>query len=580
MQSDTKLSNYDVIILDEVHERHLQSDLLLGLISEVILSRDNLRLVLMSATINIELFQNYFSGCPIIQVPGRLYPIQLQYRPPGNENQFSKETTNKRINPMPIVRILQLIDSKYKSSERGDVLVFLSGMNEIQTVLEAAQNYAQESNKWIILALHSSLSVEEQDKVFDLPPDGMRKCILSTNIAETSVTIDGIRFVIDTGKMKEMSFDPTSRMKKLKEFWISKASAEQRKGRSGRTGPGVCFRLYSEDDYDALKDYTAPEIQRVTLDGLILQMKQMKLGDPRTFNFIEKPPEANLEKSYETLKMHSALDQDEKLTPLGEALAQLPVDVVIGKMLIMASLFELIEPILTLAACLSVQSPLTRAAFSNEDAMGRLKELESDLGDPFQLLFIFDEWISLKNDKKYSTKKWCQRRGIEEQRLYEIANLRKQFRDILGTHKLLTNESAKQAQLDQLDAKERKLRHGQMKMLRALKRSRMEENKKAKRLKAEEGTKIEIELPDTDEVDQSDQRIDINDFEFRMKHDIQRIQDQTSSNLSQRDLRLLQLLVGAGLYPQVSIPDNNNTYQPWDQNISSRSMSDPPLSDI
>jgi len=261
------------------------------------------------------------------------------------------------------------------------------------------------------------------------------------------------------------------------------------------------------------------------------------------------------------LKMHSALDQDEKLTPLGEALAQLPVDVVIGKMLIMASLFELIEPILTLAACLSVQSPLTRAAFSNEDAMGRLKELESDLGDPFQLLFIFDEWISLKNDKKYSTKKWCQRRGIEEQRLYEIANLRKQFRDILGTHKLLTNESAKQAQLDQLDAKERKLRHGQMKMLRALKRSRMEENKKAKRLKAEEGTKIEIELPDTDEVDQSDQRIDINDFEFRMKHDIQRIQDQTSSNLSQRDLRLLQLLVGAGLYPQVSIPDNNNTYQ-------------------
>ena len=128
----------------------------------------------------------------------------------------------------------------------------------------------------------------------------------------------------------------------------------------------------------------------------------------------------------------------------------------------------------------------------------------------------------------------------------------------------MTNESAKQAQLDQLDAKERKLRHGQMKMLQALKRSRMEENKKAKRLKAEEGTKIEIELPDTDEVDQSDQRIDINDFEFRMKHDIQRIQDQTSSNLSQRDLRLLQLLVGAGLYPQVSIPDNNNTYQLWD----------------
>ena len=151
MQSDTKLSNYDVIILDEVHERHLQSDLLLGLISEVILSRDNLRLVLMSATINIELFQNYFSGCPIIQVPGRLYPIQLQYRPPGNENQFSKETTNKRINPMPIVRILQLIDSKYKSSERGDVLVFL---RRVSFQMVRIQRYGDRENGKVPLILN------------------------------------------------------------------------------------------------------------------------------------------------------------------------------------------------------------------------------------------------------------------------------------------------------------------------------------------------------------------------------------------------------------------------------------------
>ena len=361
--------------------------------------------------------------------------------------------------------------------------------------------------------------------------------------------------------MKEMSFDPQSRMKKLKEYWISKASAEQRKGRSGRTGPGVCFRLYSEEDYDALKDYTAPEIQRVTLDGLILQMKQMKLGCPRTFNFIEKPPEANLERAYELLQMHSALDKSEKLTPIGEALAQLPVDVVIGKMLIMATLFDLVEPVLTLAAALSVQSPLTRSAHSNEDALSRLKELESDLGDPFQLLFIFDEWIKLKTERKISTKKWCQRRGLEEQRLYEITNLRKQFRDILSSHKLLTNESAKQAQLDELDSRERKLRHGQLKMLRALKRRQQEETKKTKRLKANEGTRIEAVLPDTDEIDEKDERIDISDFEFRMKHDVTRIQDQSSSNLTRQDLRLLQLLACAGLYPQVAIADGANTYQ-------------------
>lgn len=242
------------------------------------------------------------------------------------------------------------------------------------------------------------------------------------------------------------------------------------------------------------------------------------------------------------LSSHNALGVDENLTPMGEALAQLPVDVVIGKMLIMGTLFDLVEPILTLAACLSVQSPLTRHAFSNQDAMERLKELESDLGDAFQLLFIFDHWISLKNDKKYSSKKWCQRRGIEEQRLYEITNLRKQFREILSSHKLLTNDSAKQAQLDQLDSKERKLRHGQLKMLRALKRSAQEEQKSQKRLKVGEGTKIEIQLPDEDEMDEEDRnKIDITDFEFRMKHDIQRIADTSSDNLTKKDLQMLQV---------------------------------------
>ena len=172
--------------------------------------------------------------------------------------------------------------------------------------------------------------------------------------------------------------------------------------------------------------------------------------------------------------------------------------------------------------------------------MERLKELESDLGDPFQLLFIFDAWIALKNDKKYSSKKWCQRRGIEEQRLYEIANLRKQFREILSSHKLLTNESAKQAELDQLDSKERKLRHGQVKMLKALKRAANEETKKKKRLKMGDSTKIEIQLPDEDEMDEEEKnKIDITDFEFRMKHDVQRIADQSSSNLTKPGFEII-----------------------------------------
>lgn len=167
----------------------------------------------MSATINIGLFKEYFNGeAPVIQVPGRLYPIQTQYHPLTNEDRASKSS---RMNPSPYLRILQLIDSKYPREERGDLLMFLSGLNEITSVVEVAREYAQQNQRWIILPLHSSLSIAEQDKVFDYPPDGVRKCIVSTNIAETSVTIDGVRFVVDSGKVKEMSHDPLSKLQRL-----------------------------------------------------------------------------------------------------------------------------------------------------------------------------------------------------------------------------------------------------------------------------------------------------------------------------------------------------------------------------
>lgn len=177
------------------------------------------------------------------------------------------------------------------------MLIFLSGMAEIQGVMEAVQAYAQENQRWIVLPLHSALSLEEQDKVnrcprivcfiflcsqvFDMAPEGVRKCVISTNIAETSVTIDGIRFIVDSGKVKEMSYDGKYKMQRLQEFNISRASAEQRKGRAGRTGPGVCFRLYSEHDYLTYQEYSTPEIRRVPLDALMLQMIAMGLKDPR-----------------------------------------------------------------------------------------------------------------------------------------------------------------------------------------------------------------------------------------------------------------------------------------------------------
>lgn len=150
---------------------------------------------------------------------------------------------------------------KYPQEERGDMLIFLSGMSDIQTLYEAAKEYAQETRRWIILPLHSTLSIDDQDRVFDVSPEGVRKCILSTNIAETSVTIDGLRFIVDSGKVKEISYDAKYKMQRLQEFWISRASAEQRKGRAGRTGPGVCFRMYSQDEYNLFNEFTTPEIK-------------------------------------------------------------------------------------------------------------------------------------------------------------------------------------------------------------------------------------------------------------------------------------------------------------------------------
>jgi len=317
LSADPLLEQYSVIIIDEVHERHLTGDLLLAVLRSLIARRADLRVVLMSATINTKMFADYF-GATIIKVPGRLYPIALEYIPvdfdaDGRQaapQESGKGTAGRKtagiataklpgakpkpFESKPYLRLLQRIDDEYPKSERGDMLVFLSGMNEITALADALREYVAESRRWIVLKLHSSLSMDEQDRVFDLAPDGVRKCILSTNIAETSVTIDGIRFVADSGKVKEMDYETDSAVHSLQEFWISKASANQRKGRAGRTGPGVCFRFYSQEQFEALLDFTVPEIQRVPLAATALQIKCMELGDPREFPWVEAPPAAHV----------------------------------------------------------------------------------------------------------------------------------------------------------------------------------------------------------------------------------------------------------------------------------------------
>ncbi|XP_041090388.1 probable ATP-dependent RNA helicase DHX34 isoform X3 [Polyodon spathula] len=559
IQQDTTLPQYEVVIVDEVHERHLHCDFLLGVLRTLISLRSDLKIILMSATINIKLFSKYFGNAPVIQVPGRLYPIQVIYQPIPQEEQPSR---SEKLDPRPYLRVLQGIDHTYPPEERGDLLLFLSGVSEISTVLEAAQTYATHTRNWIVLPLHSTLSVTDQDKVFDISPPGVRKCIISTNIAETSVTIDGVRFVVDSGKVKEMSFDPKAKMQRLQEFWISRASSEQRKGRAGRTGPGVCYRLYAESDYEAFSPYPIPEIQRVALDSLVLQMKSMNLGDPRTFPFIDPPPASSIETALHYLREQGALDSQGELTPIGSLLAELPVDVVVGKMLVLGCLFSVVEPVLTIAAALSVQSPFLRSAQNNPDCATARKPLESSQGDPFTLLNAFNEWVQVKSERGGTSRKWCRRRGLEEQRLYEMVNLRRQFKELLRSHSLIDTEGSSSSRQDSY---QRRQRHSERKQLHRLKREHEKQEsgkRKVLRLEGEEsGSSSDEERGrGRNDRDSRTSAVDIQDVKFKLRHSVPELREAavSSQDLSRRQQALLKLVLCRGLYPQLALPDEHN----------------------
>ncbi|CAL1264449.1 unnamed protein product [Larinioides sclopetarius] len=547
VSSDPMLSMYKVVILDEVHERHLSCDFLLGIMKCLTIQRPDLKILLMSATINIELFTEYFNNCPVIQVPGRLFPIQVKYCPVPSEEM---KTLTGKLNPAPYIRVLNLIDQKYPKDERGDVLIFLSGMNEISIVEEAARSYADKSNKWIILPLHSTLSIEEQDKVFDIAPEGVRKCIISTNVAETSVTIDGVRFVVDSGKVKEMSYHPVCHMQRLQEFWVSKASAEQRKGRAGRTGPGVCFRLYSQQEYDSLEAYTKPEIQRVPLDSLLLQLLSMGLPNARKFPFLEPPEASSIEESLHNLKSQGALAEDEELTPMGQMLSKLPVDVTIGKMLIHGCVFSVIEPMLSLAAALSVQSPFTNRSMRDPEMRDARQSLESDHGDPFTLLTTYHKWLEVKAERQNS-RKWCKRRGLEEQRFYEMTKLRRQFKELLKDSSLLPEDYV------HTSSHQRSSRHGELSHLRDMKRKFHQAPHKRKVLK------LDSEYFQNENDDSDDGRIDIHDIDFWISNNSWQVQLLSSKSQvsTYRDMVCLKFIVCSALYPRIAIADIHNSYK-------------------
>ncbi|RUS16526.1 P-loop containing nucleoside triphosphate hydrolase protein, partial [Endogone sp. FLAS-F59071] len=570
--SDPTLSMYDVIVVDEVHERHLMGDFLLGVLKRLLKERENLHVVLMSATINAEMFAGYFDA-PAIQVPGKMYEVKVHYMPQGDDDKSlvderlyqqrlaaeikqSIPSRVERVNTEPYLKIMELIDQTIPAAERGDLLIFMSGINEISTLAEELKLYANHTKRWIVLMLHSSLSVEDQDKIFDIPPEGTRKCIVSSNISETSVTIDGIRFIIDSGRVKELTHEAHANLSKLSEFWISKASATQRAGRAGRTGPGVCYRLYSQREFNHLNDFPTPEILRAPLEPVVMQIKALELGNPREFDFVERPSTSAMDSSVRFLQTLGALDEPEEITSLGRVLAVLPVDAILGKMLIMSTIFDLIDPILTIAAAMSVQSPFVRLPTSaNTEVAKNRRSFDSRHGDPFTFLNLWNAWLEAKSAGKESSRSWCKRHGVEEQRLYEMAKLKKQFEDVLNDFRPGVVTASKQRGGSQRKDDDRK-RKEQKDLLRRERHLQQSSTKKRKVLKFDEIEDAEVP------ASSSTSAVDIRDLEFSLANDVDELRSRSAQAMSSsRDVALVKLIVCSGLYPQLAIGDEHNYYR-------------------
>lgn len=346
-QTDPTLSAYDTIIIDEAHERSLNIDFLLGYLKEVLPRRPDLKLLITSATIDAERFSRHFSGAPVIEVSGRLYPVEQRYRPVQTEDDDDERDL--------FDAIVDACDELARSGP-GDILVFLPGEREIRDAAEALRKHHPQHTE--ILPLFSRLSAAEQDRIFK--PSGARRIVLATNVAETSLTVPGIRYVVDTGLARVKRYSYRNKVEQLQVEKISQAAARQRAGRCGRVAAGVCIRLYDEADFNARPPFTDPEILRSSLAGVILRMKSLKLTEVERFPFLEAPPDKAIGDGYTLLQELGALDDERKLTEVGRTLAKLPLDPRIARMIVAAKARGCLREVLVIAAALSTQDPRER----------------------------------------------------------------------------------------------------------------------------------------------------------------------------------------------------------------------------
>ncbi|KAF1713405.1 ATP-dependent RNA helicase HrpA [Pseudoxanthomonas sangjuensis] len=420
--SDRWLSAYDTIIVDEAHERSLNIDFLLGYLKQLLRKRRDLKLIVTSATIDTERFARHFDGAPVISVEGRTYPVEVRYRPLEGEVDGEGEAreSDRTVNDA----IVSAIDEITRHDPRGDVLVFLPGEREIRDAHQSLERRKYRETE--VLPLYARLSAKDQDRVFN--PGTKRRLVLATNVAETSLTVPRIRYVVDPGYARVKRYSPRQKLDRLHIEPISQASANQRKGRCGRIAEGICYRLYAEADFASRPEFTDPEIRRSSLAGVILRMLQLGLGRIEDFPFLEPPDERAIADGWQQLSERGAVDKERKLTGIGRQMARLPVDVKLARMLVAAQANGTLREMLVIASFLGIQDPRERPPEAREAADNAHAKFADPRSEFVGILKLWEAYRAAHEDLTQSKlRDWCGRHFLGFLRMREWRELHRQL---------------------------------------------------------------------------------------------------------------------------------------------------------